>query len=358
MINVTKTFLPPLEEYVSYLERIWSSGQVTNNGPLVRELEARLGDYLGAKHVIVTANGTLALQLAIKSLGLKGKIITTPFSYVATVGAILAEGCEPVFVDIRGRDLSIDPDLIEEAITPEVSAILPVHVFGLPCATDTISAISRAHGIKVIFDAAHAFGAELRGKSLATFGDASALSFHATKLFHTVEGGAVVTDNDDLAERIRLMRAFGHRYDDHYCAGINAKSSEFHAAMGLCLLPKVPQLISRRRRAVEAYEALLCRLPLERPETLEPGYASNYAYFPVLFDSEESLLKAKSEMEVGLVFPRRYFYPSLNELPYCSGQRCRVSEDIARRILCLPLFPELSAAEQDQICSIIERALS
>lgn len=358
MINVTKSYLPALDEYIPYLERIWASGQITNDGPLVRELEDRLGDYLGANHVVLTANGTLALQIAIKSLDLTGKIITTPFSYVASTSAVLAEKCEPVFVDIDRQDLCINTDLIQGAITPDVSAILAVHVFGMPCNVEEIARIANENKIKVIFDAAHAFGCQLDGKSLGTFGDITALSFHATKLFHTVEGGALVTNDDELVDRIRLIRAFGHRHDDHYCPGINAKNSELHAAMGLCVLPKISEIISQRKKVCESYDDLLQHLPVERPVSSHVNYSPNYAYYPIIFDTEEHLLNVKSALEKKNVFPRRYFFPSLTNLPYCSSQSCENSESVSARILCLPLFPELSISEQEIICSVIERGLS
>lgn len=358
MINVTKTFLPPLEEYVSYLEKIWASGQITNNGELLQFLEQRLKEFLGVKHLFLTANGTLSLQIALRALDIKGKVITTPFSYVATTGALLWEYCEPVFVDINHRDYCIDPEKIEAAITPETEAILAVHVYGYACDVLAIEAIARRHNLKVLYDAAHTFGSSLDGRALASYGDASALSFHATKLFHTVEGGAVVTDDDEIARKIRLFRAFGHIRDDYFSLGINAKNSELHAAMGLCVLPRVPELIRLRRELSTAYDALLQDLPLIHPLTTVSGLERNYAYYPVIFPSETLLLKAKEALEATDIVPRRYFHPPLNRLPYRQGESCPVAEDISARVLCLPMSHEITAPIQRKITDLLRDSLA
>lgn len=341
IINVTKSYLPPLEEYVGYLERIWESNQLTNNGPLVKELEEKLKEYLGVKHLFFVSNGTIALQIAIKSLELQGEIITTPFSYVATTSSIVWEGCQPVFVDIDPHTLNIDPDLIEEAITAKTSAILAVHVYGHPCDVERIRSIADRHGLKVIYDAAHAFGVRYKGKSLLSNGDISTLSFHATKLFHTVEGGAVITNDDDIAHRIAYMRNFGHNGPEAFWGiGINGKNTEFHAAMGLCVLPRVPELIERRRAISELYDRLLEGYGQFRPRLMDDA-TCNYAYYPIVFASVEDLLAAREALHAQHIYPRRYFYPSLNTLEYTPGRRCPVSEDIARRIMCLPLSHSL-----------------
>lgn len=357
MINVTKTFLPPLEEYVEYLEKVWASGQVANNGELVRELELSLKEFLGVKHLFFTANGTLALQIALRALDVKGKVITTPFSYVATSGAILWEHCEPVFVDINTRDYCIDPDKIEAAVTPETTAILAVHVYGYACDVDTIEAIARKYNLKVLYDAAHAFGSRLNGRAVAGYGDAAALSFHATKLFHTVEGGAVVTDDDELARKIRLYRSFGHIKEDYFSIGINAKNSELHAAMGLCILPKVPEFISMRREVSAGYDKLLQGLTVTRPLDGMPGLERNYGYYPVLFPSESSLLIAKAALEAKNIWPRRYFYPPLSRLPYRQGESCPIAEDISARVLCLPFWHQILEEVQADIVDIIRTSL-
>lgn len=357
MINVTKTFLPPLEEYVSYLEKIWSSGQVTNNGGMLQELELRLKEFLGVKHLFLTANGTLALQIALNAMGIKGEVITTPFSYVATTGALLWEHCEPVFVDIDPQNYCIDPRRKEEAITSETKAILAVHVYGNACDVDAISAICRRHNLKLLYDAAHSFGSRLNGRSLVSFGDAAAMSFHATKLFHTVEGGAAVTNDDELARKMRLCRAFGHIGDEYFSIGINAKNSELHAAMGLCILPRVTEIIAFRRELSSEYDRLLQDLPLVRPKG-GVGLDHNFAYYPIVFTSETALLEAKGAMEAAGFIPRRYFYPPLNRLPYRKGEPCRVAEDISVRVLCLPLSHEITTSIQRQIADVLRSCLA
>ena len=341
MINVTKTYLPPLEEYVEYLQGIWDRNWVTNGGPLLKELEVRLKEFLGVKHLFLVNNGTIALQIAIKALDLQGEIITTPFSYVATASSIVWEGCRPVFVDIDPETLCLDPTGIEAAITPRTTAILPVHVYGHPCDVEEIQAIAHRHGLKVIYDAAHAFGVRYRDRSLVTHGDIATLSFHATKLFHTVEGGALVTDDDEVAHRISYMRNFGHRGPEAFWGlGINGKNSELHSAMGLCVLPKVPELIARSRASSELYDSLLDWHWLSKPSMREHT-TYNYAYYAVLFPSEESLLEARQALNAQQIYPRRYFYPSLNTLEYADRGSSSISEEVAKRVLCLPLSDSL-----------------
>src|SRR6185437_9557092 len=234
-IHVTKSFLPPLNEYQEYLSKIWKSGQLTNQGPLLKEFETKVADYLGVHNFHFVANGTLALQVAKRALDItEGEIITTPFTYVATTSAILWERCKPVFVDIEPNTFCIDADKIEAAITSKTKAILPVHVFGFPCDVEKIEAIAKKHKLKVIYDGAHAFGVKLKGRPLLSYGDIATCSFHATKLFHTIEGGCVIVNDDkNLSDRLELIKHFGHFGDDHYMLGINAKASEFQAAMGL-----------------------------------------------------------------------------------------------------------------------------
>ena len=355
MINVTKTYLPPLEDYTGYLKKIWEKGQITNHGPMELELEAKLKKYLGAKHVFFVTNGTVALQLAIKALGLKDEIITTPFSYVATTSSIFWEGCKPIFADINLETLTIDPAEIEKKITPKTTAILATHVYGNPCEVEKIEAIAKNHNLKVIYDAAHAFGVEYKGKGLVNYGDISTLSFHATKLFHTVEGGAVVTNDDDLAFKISYMRNFGHKGQEEFWGlGINGKNSEIHAAMGLAIFPRIEELISRREALSKIYDGLISGTILRRPKILE-NTKYNFAYYPVIFSSEQSLLKAREELNKADIFPRRYFYPSLNHLGYVGEQEVSVSEEISKKVLCLPLYFELRESEVHTISEIIKR---
>lgn len=361
MINVTKTYLPPLEEYVEYLERIWASNQLTNNGPLVQELEAKLKEFLGIKHLFFVSNGTIALHIAIKTLGLHGEIITTPFSYVATTSSIVWEGFQPVFVDIDPSTLCIDPCLIEQAITHQTVAILATHVYGNPCAAEEILDIGKNHGIPVIFDAAHAFGVKYKGISAAALGDISTLSFHATKLFHTCEGGAIVTDDANAAHTLEYMRRFGHKgQEDFWGLGINGKNSELHAAMGLCVLSRVPEIIEARHVLSDAYDTELNSLyedgRLCKP-VIREGTCYNFSYYSVLFSGENQLLEVRNTLNADGIYPRRYFYPSLNTLAYVDYQDAPVSEDVSRRVLCLPIYHDLTSEQVRSICSIIRRSI-
>lgn len=354
MINVTKSYLPPIEEYNAYIERIWSKGWLTNNGPLLLELEAELKKYLGVKHLFFCTNGTIVLQLAIKALRLTGEVITTPFSYVATTTALLWENCTPVFADIDPVTLCVPAANIEALITAQTQAILLTHVYGIPCDVEGIEAIARKHNLKVIYDCAHGFGTVYKGRQLASYGDVSTLSFHATKLFHTIEGGAIITDDDEVASLIQNYRSFGHRKDEYFMMGINAKNSEFHAAMGLCVLPKVPSFIAARKAITELYDAELKGSAVQRPG-VPPDTQYNYSYYPVLLSSEEKLMQVRDALEAEQIIPRRYFYPSLNRLPYLHGRTCSVSEDYAVRVLCLPLYNDLAHDDVKRIASIVAK---
>jgi dTDP-4-amino-4,6-dideoxygalactose transaminase len=354
-IMVTRATLPPLDEYVGFLRQIWDKHALTNNGPLVRELEQRLREYLGSPQLWFVNNGTTALLLALKSLNLQGEIITTPFSYVATTGVILWENLSPVFVDVRPTDLTIDPELIEAAITPRTAAILATHVYGFPCDLGAIEAIARRHSLKVIYDAAHSFGCRVNGRHLATYGDVSCLSFHATKIFHTIEGGAVVINGDQaLTEQIRLMRSFGHHGDDHRCVGINGKNSEVHAAMGLCNLPRTQEIIGQRRIQYTNYQRLLGERGCFASQPNWKDLEYNYAYCPIMLPDEACVVKTLSALERFGIFPRRYFYPSLNRLPYHKGAPCPVSERAAQTILCLPMSDQVTLAIQEQIVQLLQ----
>ena len=356
-INVTKSYLPPLEEYTKYLNKIWESGWVTNNGPMALELEAKLKEKLGVKHLFLVNNGTIALQIAIKACELSGEIITTPFSYVATTSSIKWEGCEPVFVDINPKTFSIDADLIKTKISSKTTAILATHVYGIPAEVEKIEAIAKEYNLKVIYDAAHAFSSIYKGKSLLNYGDISTISFHATKLFHTGEGGAIITSDDELAHKISYMRNFGHNGPEQFWGiGINGKNSELHAAMGLAVLPMVPKIIARRKEISKLYEKAIESTSLSRP-TLPESLEYNYAYYPVVFPSEESLLKVRNALNSADIYPRRYFYPSLNTLDYTGNQPAPCAEDISKRVLCLPLYYELTDTETNLIIEIILKNL-
>lgn len=351
-INVTKTFLPPLEEYAHYIKKIWSSSWLTNQGPLLQEFETKMKDYLGVEDFHFVGNGTIALQVALSALDItEGEVITTPFSYVATTSAIIWERCQPVFVDIEPNTFCIDADKIEDAITENTKAIMAVHVFGFPCDVEKIEAIAKKHNLKVIYDGAHAFGARYKNKALLNYGDVSTCSFHATKLFHTVEGGAVIAKDKAVSDRVELIKHFGHHGDEHFMLGINAKSSELHAAMGLSNLPYIDKIIAERKSAAELYDKLL-DTKLQRPKPTAK-LKRNYAYYPVLFKNERHLLKVIKNLNAAGIHPRRYFYPSLNKLPYVKGKKCPISEDIASRIACLPLFVGLENQTIEEIARII-----
>ena len=349
-ITVTKPYLPPKEEYVKYVSEIFDRGILTNQGPNVLALEKKLSAYLGAEHFHYVTNGTVALQLALKALGIEGgEVITTPFSYVATTSSILWERCTPVFVDIEPDNFTIDPTKIEEAITPNTKAIMPVHVFGYACDVEAIQKIADKHGLKVIYDAAHTFGSFYKGKALASYGDVSTLSFHATKLFHTIEGGACIVKEKTVSEKLELEKRFGHQGDEHFCLGINAKQDEFNAAMGLANFSHLDEIIVARKHIVELYDSLLSG-KVRRPK-MQDGLRYNYAYYPVVFENEKELLSAFERLAKMDIFPRRYFYPSLNQLPYLQKYYpCPVSEDITTRIACLPLYVGLQDADVKRIC--------
>ncbi len=355
-INVTESFLPPLKEYESYINEIFTTVQLTNQGPLARNLNERLRNYLGVENFQFVSNGTIALQLALEAFDLHDcEVLTTPFTYVATTSTILWQRCTPVYIDIDPNSLCINPDLIERNITEKTKAIMPVHVFGFPCDIEAIDRIAKKYNLKVIYDAAHAFGVKLFNRSLLDFGDISTCSFHATKLFHTIEGGAVISKDKDIDEKIQLSMRFGHNGDDHICLGINAKNSEFHAAMGLVNLKYVEQLISARKIISENYDnALIDYVIIPKPIS---ECTRNYGYYPIILKDESELLRVQAALNAENIFSRRYFYPSLNLLPYVEKAYCPVSESIASRILCLPLYATLEYSDQERIINILIKEL-
>lgn len=342
-IQVTKTFLPPLEEYQAYVAKIWENNWLTNNGPFVQELEQKLAEYLQVPYLLYVSNGTIALQLAIKALNLTGEVLTTPFSYCATTTSLLWENCTPIFVDIHPQDYNIDETQIEAKITPATQAILATHVYGRPCQVEALESIAQKHNLKIIYDGAHAFGAKVNGRSVLSFGDIATCSFHATKVFHTIEGGCLVVKDPSTYALLKNYRSFGHKNDDYFTMGINGKNSEFHAVMGLTNLPHLPEIMAGRARAIAQYEATLDWSRLAKPTERYTDFEYNQAYFPVLLPSEEDLLRVVKALDAIDIVPRRYFYPSLNQLPYLPDpQSCPVSEDIARRVLSLPLSADIS----------------
>ncbi|MCE3227617.1 MAG: aminotransferase DegT [Bacteroidetes bacterium] len=357
MIPVTKTFLPPIEEYLTHLQKVWDLKWLTNRGPLIRELEDKIKDVLRVKHIIITNNGTIPLQIAVKLFGNHGEVITTPFSYVATTSSIVWENCKPVFVDIDPDHLTIDEKKIEAAITSKTTAILATHVFGNPCNVEVIETIAKKHNLKVIYDGAHCFGVNYNNTSIFNYGDVSTCSFHATKLFQTGEGGALFCNSSELYEKLFYSHNFGHNGPEDFLApGINGKSSELHAAMGLTVLPYVNRIITDRKKIIDYYLKNLSPGKLKVLKIRE-GTEWNYSYFPVIFESETVLLEAIKKLNESGIFPRRYFYPSLNTLRYLNTQKMPVSESVAQTIACLPLYSGLEENDLERICNIINSVL-
>lgn len=356
MIPVTKPFLPPQEEYIKVLNRIWDSNILTNMGPLAKELESKLEKHLDVSNLLFVTNGTIALQMAIKALDLKGEVITTPFSFVATTSSIVWEGCRPVFVDIDEESLNIDPTKIEAAITENTSAILATHVYGNPCDVLAIEKIAKKHKLKVIYDGAHAFDVKVYGKSIFEYGDISICSLHATKLYHSGEGGFVVTKDDDLHQKLKYIMNFGISGHSTFAElGINGKNSEFHAAMGLVNLKHIKNIHEKRKKLTECYDEKLRDLKAVKPLWHKEANL-NYAYYPIIVESEELLLKIKDELDKNEISTRRYFYPSLaSSLPYLVPKFLSINDDISKRVLCLPLYYDLTIEEVDLVCRLMLR---
>jgi dTDP-4-amino-4,6-dideoxygalactose transaminase len=353
-ISVTRPFQPGAEELNILLKGVLTRNHFTNHGPLYLELNEALASRAQLEHSYVS-NGTISLQLLLKALGCKGEVVTTPFSYVATTNAILWEGGTPVFADIDPGTCNANPQAVEQAIGPNTKGLLFTHVYGIPCDVEALDKIAEKHGIWLVFDAAHAFDVQYKGRSLFSYGTAASASYHATKIFHTVEGGGVYSKDAELMRAVRQLMNFGHTTSETFDRpGINAKNSEFHAAMGLCILPHMSDIIARRKALSERYDAQIPK-GLSRPNMPE-GTEYNYAYYPVFFPDEKSLLDTKAELEKEGIGTRRYFYPSLNTLPYLTTtQPCPVAEDIASRVLCLPLYPDLSDEEQAFILRHLHR---
>jgi len=359
MILVTKPFLPPKEKYLRLLDEIWERQWLTNHGPLVTTLEDDLSKYLNIPYCSFVSNGTIALQIAIKALDLKGDIITTPFSYVATTSSIAWEGCQPIFADINPKTFNISPDAIRKAITDSTVAILATHVFGNPCEVEQIEQIAKENNIKVIYDAAHAFGVKVNKSSIFKHGDISTCSFHATKLFHTIEGGMVSTNNESLNHRIRYMRNFGHNgpYQFHG-VGINGKNSEFHAAMGKANLPYMDEILSKRKYIYETYRDGLEQSSITF-QKISSDCEYNYSYVPILLEDNDVLERVVDHLSSHGIYTRRYFRPSLSSLPYTKQQyeNTPISNDIADRILCLPSYHDLSSDEIKMIIKLLNKVL-
>lgn len=354
MIPVTKSFLPPIEEYTSQVQRAYNNGWLTNRGALVLDLEDKLTEYLSLEQtkILLMNNGTVPLQIALKCLAKGGEVITTPFSYVATTSTIVWEGCTPVFVDIHPEYLTIDETKIEAAITDKTTCILATHVFGNPCNVEEIERIAKKYNLKVIYDGAHAFGVSYKGKSIFEYGDVTTCSFHATKLFHTGEGGAIFCKDPDLFHQLYYSHNFGHDGPlAFHGLGINGKMSELQAAMGLTVLPYMEKILNSREVLIKTYEEGLN--PTLQKLKLRTESVWNYSYFPVIFENEERLLMAERELFTNEIMARRYFYPSLNTLPFLNHYPVPISENTAKRVLCLPLFYGMQAVEQALILAVV-----
>ena len=356
MINVTKTFFPPIAEYQAQVQRIWDNQWLTNRGALLIELEEKLTTHLALQQskIILMNNGTIPIQIALKILAKGGEVITTPFSYVVTTAAIVWENCTPVFVDIHPDFLTIDESKIEAAITDKTTCILATHVFGNACNIEAIEAIANQHNLKVIYDAAHWFGVAYKGKSIFEYGDISTCSFHATKLFHTGEGGALFTKDADLFSQCFYSHNFGHNGPlDFHGLGINGKISELQAAMGLSVLPYMEEIVNSRQTTVNFYNEKIDWNKLKKMQ-LRDNTLWNYSYYPVLFESEAALLRTQKNLNDAQIFPRRYFYPSLNTVNYVKKNDMPISESIASRVLCLPLFYDLKIKDSTKICELLK----
>lgn len=310
------------------------------------------------KHLLYVSNGTVAIQIALKALNITKEVITTPFSYVATTSALVWEGCKPVFVDIDQKTFNIDPAKIEDAITDDTEAILATHCFGNPCDVEAIQAIADKHSLKVIYDAAHCFGTKYKGESIFKWGDISTTSFHATKLFHTIEGGAIFTEHPELLKQMAWKRNFGHNGPENYHGvGINGKNSEFHAAMGIVNLKYIDNILASRKNQTEIYDNMLANAGLQKP-AIDNEVSFNYAYYPVLFETHDLMQRVKKSLESAEIFPRRYFFPSLSSLHFVEQQPTPVSDDVASRILCLPVYYELSEVEQEIVARLTLREIN
>lgn len=357
-IPLNKPFLPEKKEYVSYINKIWQRNWLTNHGPMVQQFQNRVADFLNIPDFIFMSSGTISLQVALKALNIQGEVITTPYSYVATTSSIVWEGCRPVFADVCADTLNIDPERIKSRITENTSCIVATHIYGYPCDVEAIQKIADQYKLRVIYDAAHCFGVTYNGDSILKWGDASILSFHATKLLHTVEGGGFYSNDESLMKRVRFMMNFGHDGPYNFKeVGINGKNSEFHAAMGLCNLSHATDILNRRKNQVRQYKSELEQQPVQFQKARD-NTEYNYAYFPVIFDTVQLTSKVEKQLSQHGVETRRYFTPSLNKLNYVNSQNALpVAEDVSGRVLCLPLFYDLTPKEISYVCTIVSQTL-
>ena len=354
MISVTKTYLPNKDKFKKYVDQIYDNGWITNNGPMVRLLEEKLSEYFGVKNIVLVSNGTVALEIAYRALGISGEAITTPFSFVATSSSMVTNDISPIFSDIDKHSLNIDVDKIEKLISRDTEAIVPVHVFGNVCEIEKLDKIAKRNNLKIIYDAAHAFGVKYKGNSVLNYGNISTLSFHATKLFHTIEGGALVVNDDSLVDKVRYLRNFGIKNTESIPElGINAKMNEFQAAMGLCILDDLEIIFKVRKNIHEIYMKELCgKVSFQK---INKNSTLNYSYLPIILKTNEELLRVQKALNEQDIYPRRYFYPSLDTLDYIEPKQfCKISRDISSRIICLPVYPGLKEKEQRLIIKVIK----
>jgi dTDP-4-amino-4,6-dideoxygalactose transaminase len=357
-IPLNRPFLPSKKEFDIYTDDIFKRNWLTNHGPLVQQFEKSVGGFLGLEDFIFMNNGTTALLIALKALEVSGEVITTPYSYVATTGSILWQNCSPKFADIDPKTLTVDPELVEDAITDKTTAILATHVYGNPCDVESIDRIAKRYKLKVIYDAAHCFGVTYKGESILKWGDASIISFHATKLFHTIEGGGFFSNQNSLMQKARFMMNFGHDgLYDYNGVGINGKNSEFHAAMGLCNLPHAAQILEKRKMQVEQYKNEL-QSGNVRFQAIRASTRTNYSYFPVIFNSAKASKMVEEHLGKSGVQTRRYFKPSLDKLNNINTpDQHTIASEISEKVLCLPLFYDLTSKEISYVCKEIIEAL-
>ncbi|MDD3888175.1 MAG: DegT/DnrJ/EryC1/StrS family aminotransferase [Patescibacteria group bacterium] len=363
-IFVTQPALPPLDEFTKSLEKIWDSKILTNNGPFHKKFETTLSDYLGVKYISLFNNGTLALITALQTLNITGEVITTPFSFVATTHSLWWNNIKPVFVDIEPNYFNLDPKKVEAAITPQTTAIMPVHVYGNPCKTVELQKIADTYGLKIIYDAAHAFGVEKNNESILNFGDLSILSFHATKVFNTVEGGAIISPDKKTKERIDHLKNFGFTDETTVIApGINAKMNELQAAYGLIQLKYVNKYIAKRKQVANQYREGLKKVSGIGFLSDAEGVKHNYSYFPILIDAKKygkTRDKIYEELKKQNIYCRRYFYPLITQFPTYKGldsariENLPVAKRVAEQVLCLPIYPDLEVKFIKKIIKMIE----
>ncbi len=358
MTYVTKIYMPNREKFKTYIDSIYESGWLTNNGPLIQELEKKLETYLGVKNLLCLSNGTDALQFAYRLLEEEGKeVITTPFSFVSTTSAIVAERLKPIFADIDKESYNIDPTNIEGLITKNTCAIAPCHVFGNACEIEEIDKIAKKHNLKVIYDASHAFDVKYKGKHILNYGDISIISFHATKIFHTIEGAAIVIKDDALYEKAKIVRNYGIDAPDSVAMlGINAKMNEIQAAMGLCMLDEVDKISKERRESHQFYTKSLNRyVQLQKKN---PNSTQSYSYFPVAFKSEDEMKKVKESLRKENIVARQYFKPSLDTLPYIESKEImHNSRDLSNRILVIPMHSNIEFKVSEIIIKTLEKGV-